>query len=45
MLGGVLMVVVLVLILPLTSMFVGGLVAAILGQSLWRDGDGRAARR
>ena len=40
--GGVVMVTVLVLLLPVASMLLGGLVAAILGNSLWRDGDDRA---
>lgn len=42
MIGGLIMVVVLLVILPLTFMVSGAVAAAVLGHSLWRDGEARA---
>jgi hypothetical protein len=43
-LGPVIMVLTLVFILPATFMVLGAIVAAVLGQSLWRDGEERDER-
>lgn len=45
MLGGVFMVVAMLVLLPLSFIVVGGLTAAMLGESLWRDGADRAEPR
>lgn len=42
MLGGLVMVLVLIVILPVTFMVTGAVVAVVLGNSLWKDGETRA---
>ena len=44
MLGAVIMVLILTVVLPVTFMVSGALIAIVLGQSLWRDGESRASR-
>ncbi len=41
MLGGLIMVLVLVVALPVTFLVTGAVLSVILGQSLWRDGEDR----
>ena len=41
MLGPVIMVLTLVFVLPATFMVLGAILSVVLGQCLWRDGEGR----
>ncbi len=42
MIGGLIMVVVLLVVLPVTFMVSGAVAAVVLGQSLWKSGEARA---